>query len=80
MTDIHFTVEYIQSEVKTILQKWGIKNANISACVTDDGSNMKKAFKDEFGAQKHLICASHKLNTVVRNSIEVCKDLRAILN
>lgn len=50
--------------MQKVCQEWGIDKKKVRAVVTDGGGNIKKAAKDEFGAEKHIACISHRLNLI----------------
>lgn len=56
-----------------ICLQWELDLSQIKAVITDRGANIKKAYKDLFGAEKHLSYFAHFINTVTTNAIEIEK-------
>lgn len=59
--------------------KWEISKDKITAVVTDGGTNITKAVKDTFGAQKHMECFAHKLNTVICHINNTNKEVKDVI-
>ncbi|XP_066596475.1 E3 SUMO-protein ligase ZBED1-like [Prorops nasuta] len=54
--DERHSASNIEKWLKTIIKVWEINVESIIVIVSDSGSNIKKAIKDAFGAEKHLSC------------------------
>jgi len=68
--DERHTAKNLETWLLKMIQDWNINKDNITVVVSDSGSNIKKAIKDAFGADKHLSslsCFGHSLNLVPSN-------------
>uniref|UniRef100_A0A915EKX4 Uncharacterized protein n=1 Tax=Ditylenchus dipsaci TaxID=166011 RepID=A0A915EKX4_9BILA len=61
-----------------MLKEWGIGEAQQHVFLRDEGSNMKKAFK-EFGSQ-HADYGAHELNFVVTTSLFKDQEIKSMLD
>ena len=77
-TERHTSVNICKS-LDEILSFWEIDKSKITACVTDNGANVKKAVTDWIGSSKHLPCFAHTLNLVVKDAIEDSGNFKEIL-
>ncbi|XP_066587634.1 E3 SUMO-protein ligase ZBED1-like [Prorops nasuta] len=64
------SAENIKKWLRIIIKEWGVNTESILVIVSDSGSNIKKAIKDEFGPEKHLPCFAHALNLITSKVIE----------
>lgn len=64
------TSEYISSELRNILDKWGIPLEKVISIVTDNGSNMVLAAQTIL-PHKQIPCFAHTLNLVTSSAISV---------
>ncbi|XP_028045636.1 zinc finger BED domain-containing protein 1-like [Monomorium pharaonis] len=84
ITERH-TSEVIRKWIKTILQNWHIDDEKIIVVVTDNGANIKKAFRDTFGSTRHISCFAHSINLVAddtinfQNAISLCTKIKNIV-
>jgi len=69
----------IKYELKQAFANFGIPLAKIGVVCTDGGSNVVSACKELFGTNKHIVCACHILDNVVKESLSsepiLCKLL-----
>ena len=73
------TASNICENLNEILDFWDIGQSKITACVTDNGANVKKAVSDWIGSSKHLPCFAHTLNLVVKKAIDDSGNFKEIL-
>jgi len=63
------TEENLVVAIRGFCEEFKIKFEKVRAAVTDGGANIKNACKTLFGAEKHVPCTAHKLNTIGQKSI-----------
>lgn len=69
------TGDYIAQQLTGILISWNIDVDKVMAFVTDSGSNMVKAIRDTFGANKHIPCFAHLLNRIAEDAVKKTSGL-----
>ncbi|XP_071574686.1 E3 SUMO-protein ligase ZBED1-like [Temnothorax nylanderi] len=72
------TADYISRNLRDCLESFGIKTSNVTAMVTDNGANIKKAAIDTFGASKHILCFAHTLSHVVPSVMRRLPEVESI--
>lgn len=63
------TAHYISDILMGGIQSFGINRETVTAIVTDNGANIKKATIDCFGASKHIECFAHAVSHIVPDAI-----------
>lgn len=82
--DSNHTGEFISSELKKVLDRWGILSEKVISIVTDNGSNMVLGAQTTF-PNKQIPCFAHTLNLVTTAGIStpdmdsVIKKIRKIV-
>ena len=85
LTERH-TSDVIGKWMKNIIEEWHISDQKIVVFVTDNGSNIKKAVKDTFGATRHISCFAHSINLVAQDTMNfpdatsVCTKVKKIVS
>lgn len=67
MTNNH-TGQYLSEVLQVIFNKWNIQK-KVCAMVTDSGANIKAAVR--LLGIEHIPCTAHKLNNIVKNSLQL---------
>lgn len=65
----------IGEEILKSFKCFDIPVEKIGAVCTDGGSNVKKACRDLFGSEKHLICTCHIMDNIIKESLKALKGL-----
>lgn len=73
------TSQNLADELKKLCNEWGIQNENITAVVTDNVANIKKAVDIGFGSNKHIPCFAHTLNLVAERSLEMSEEVSLLI-
>ncbi|XP_017478145.1 PREDICTED: zinc finger BED domain-containing protein 4-like isoform X2 [Rhagoletis zephyria] len=64
----------LKEKLREIVNNWGISDDQIIPFVTDGGSNIKGAVKQEFGESKHVTCFGHTINNIGQAIIQNNND------
>lgn len=78
MTESH-TSQNIKDVLQQILLEWEIPVEKVTACVSDNASNIVSALRELFGFNKHQRCFAHTLNLATRNALDELPEINNIL-
>ncbi|XP_011859600.1 PREDICTED: zinc finger BED domain-containing protein 1-like [Vollenhovia emeryi] len=73
--DESHTAQYLSQILVEGIQSFGIHRETVTAIVTDNDANIKKAAIDCFGASKHLECFVHAMSHIVPDAISATPEV-----
>lgn len=65
------TIENLRLKLRKICNEWGLDNNKIAEFISDGGSNIKGAIKNEFGEEKHISCFGHVIYNIGQRLIDI---------
>ncbi|EZA56605.1 Zinc finger BED domain-containing protein [Ooceraea biroi] len=73
------TAHYISEILMEEIQSFGINRETVTAIVTDNGANIKKATINCFGASKHIECFAHTVSRIVPDAISATPGIERVI-
>lgn len=77
--DQSHTGEYLGKTLQKMCERWEISDEKITACVTDNASNIALAIAEFFGKSKHLPCWAHTSQLIPKEIFEH-PDVKTVLD
>ncbi|XP_015123307.1 zinc finger BED domain-containing protein 1-like [Diachasma alloeum] len=72
--------DYLGQKLTDALETYDVKLSDVTAVVTDGGTNMIKAVQDTVGLSRHVICVAHSSAHVVPDALKPMETLPNIID